>query len=248
MTSENKSDLPVYNDKGEYSIADLLAVRDGRLSETIDPVIFYQDMTWQRAGAMAMTSSTGYGVAKFDNTSLPIDDRQNTVKNYTCAPLYWGALICLNYAEAKAELGTLTDADMNLTLNKLYERAGLPDQTVASLTAMNDPANNMGVSSLIWEVRRCRRCELIMDKDYRYWDLVRWHKLDLLDSSVHPNILLGANASTATVKPDMKGDYVDGSFNHVRTFDARQYLYPIPGDQIALTNSAVSQNTPGNKQ
>lgn len=244
LTSENKSDLPVYNDKGEYSIADLLAVRDGRLSETIDPVIFYQDMTWQRAGAMAMTSSTGYGVAKFDNTSLPIDDRQNTVKNYTCAPLYWGALICLNYAEAKAELGTLTDADMNLTLNKLYERAGLPDQTVASLTEMKDPANNMGVSSLIWEVRRCRRCELIMDKDYRYWDLVRWHKLDLLDSSVHPNILLGANASTATVKPDMKGDYVDGSFNHVRTFEARQYLYPIPGDQIALTNSAVSQNTP----
>ena len=42
----------------------------------------------------------------------------------------------------------------------------------------------------------------------------------------------------------MKGDYVDGSFNHVRTFEARQYLYPIPGDQIALTNSAVSQNTP----
>ena len=70
LTSENKSDLPVYNDKGEYSIADLLAVRDGRLSETIDPVIFYQDMTWQRAGAMAMTSSTGYGEELHLRTSL----------------------------------------------------------------------------------------------------------------------------------------------------------------------------------
>ena len=142
LTSENKSDLPEYNEKGEYSIEKLLAVRDGRLAETTDPVVFYQDMTWSRAGAMAMTSSTGYGVSKFDNTSLPLDDRQNTVKNYTTAPLYWGALICLNYAEAKAELGTLTDADMALTLNKLYKRAGLPDQTVASLEAMNDPANN----------------------------------------------------------------------------------------------------------
>ena len=247
LTSENKSDLPEYNEKGEYSIEKLLAVRDGRLAETTDPVVFYQDMTWSRAGAMAMTSSTGYGVSKFDNTSLPLDDRQNTVKNYTTAPLYWGALICLNYAEAKAELGTLTDADMALTLNKLYKRAGLPDQTVASLEAMNDPANNMGVSSLIWEVRRCRRCELIMDKDYRYWDLVRWHKLDLLDSAQHPNILLGANASAATVKPDMSGNYVDGSFGHTRQFEARQYPYPIPGDQIALTNSAVSQNPLWNK-
>lgn len=140
-------------------------------------------------------------------------------------------VIGANVMEKGTNRGIVTDLDGKFTLK-------------VTLTAMNDPANNMGVSSLIWEVRRCRRCELIMDKDYRYWDLVRWHKLDLLDSSVHPNILLGANASTATVKPDMNGNYVDGSFNHVRTFDARQYLYPIPGDQIALTNSAVSQNTP----
>ncbi len=242
LTSENTSDLPEYNEAGEYSIAKLLAVRDGRLAETTDPVVYYQDMTWSREGSMAMTSSTGYGVSKYDNTSLPLDDRINTVKSYTTAPLYWGAVVCLNYAEAKAELGTLTDADLDLTLNKLYARAGLPNQTVASLTSMNDPANNMGVSSLIWEVRRCRRCELIMDNDFRYWDLIRWHKLDLLDSEQHPNILLGANASAATVKPDMKGDYVDGSFNHTRVFEKRQYLYPIPTDQISLTSGAITQN------
>ena len=242
LTSENTSDVPEYNAKGQYSISKLLAVRDQRLAQTTDSVIYYQDMTWSRAGAMEMTSSTGYGVGKFDNISMATDDRTNNYKNYTCAPLYWGALICLNYAEAKAELGTLTDADMNKTLNKLYERAGLPAQTVASLTSMNDPANNMGVSSLIWEVRRCRRCELILDKNYRYWDLIRWHKLDLLDSSLHPNILLGANCSTATVKPDVVGNYVDGSFGHTRTYEARQYLYPIPGDQISLTNGAVQQN------
>lgn len=242
LTSENKSDVGEVDADGNYSIAKLLEVRDGRLAKTIDPFVYYQGMAWTRAGAMAMTSSTGYGICKYDNVTLDRDYRANTVKNYTCAPLFWLSVIYCNYAEAKAELGNITDADLDKSINKLYARAGLPALTAE--VGFSDPANNWGVSDIIWEIRRCRRCELMFDNWYRYWDLVRWHKLDLLDSSVHPNILLGANASTATVKPDMKGEYVDGSFNHVRTFDARQYLYPIPGDQIALTNSAVSQNTP----
>ena len=241
-TSENTSDLGEVNAAGEYSIAKLLAVRDGRLSQITDPVVYYTDMTWVRDGSMAMTSSTGYGVAKFDNTSLPADTRKNTTRNYTCAPLYWGALICLNYAEAKAELGTLTNADLDNTLNKLYARAGLPAQTVESLSAMNDDANNMGVSSLLWEVRRCRRCELMMDKEYRYWDLVRWHKLDLLDSRQHPNILLGANMTAAPKSIANVGGYVDASFGKVRIYEARQYLFPIPTDEISLTGGAVKQN------
>lgn len=241
-TSENTSDLPEVNAAGEYSIAKLLAVRDGRLAQITDPVVYYTDMTWVREGSMAMTSSTGYGVAKFDNTALPADSRRNTTRNYTCAPLYWGALISLNYAEAKAELGTLTNADMDNTLNKLYARAGLPAQTVESLSAMNDDANNMGVSSLLWEVRRCRRCELMMDKEYRYWDLVRWHKLDLLDSSVHPNILLGANMTAAPVSISNVNGYVDASFGKVRKYEARQYLFPIPTDEISLTEGAIKQN------
>ena len=40
------------------------------------------------------------------------------------------------YAEAKAELGTLTDEDLDISINKLYARAELPAQTVASLSAI----------------------------------------------------------------------------------------------------------------
>ncbi len=236
----------VKNDKGEYgpglSIKALLDVRDARLAQTIDSVVYYKGMGWSRSGTTDMTSATGYGVKKFDNVNMPVNYRVNTTKNYTCPPVYWGAVICLNYAEAKAELGTLTDADMNRTLNKLYARAGLPDQTVASLTAIEDTANNMGVSSLLWEVRRCRRCELIMDKDIRYWDLVRWHKLDLLDNTKYPNILLGANVSNAKVKPgSMVGEYVDGSFGGVRMYEPRQYEYPIPSGQITLNENLTQQ-------
>lgn len=241
-TTLDKSDVGEVDAEGNYSIEKLLAVRDGRLAETTDPVVYYTDMTWSRAGSMKLTSSTGYGVSKFDNTSMPIENRTQTTKNLTCCPLYWASLICCNYAEAKAELGTLTDDDLNMSLNKLYARAGLPNATVASLSGINDPANNMNVSSLIWEVRRCRRAELIMDKDYRYYDLIRWHQLELLDNTKHPNIFLGANMTKAPVTITNVGGYVSPNYGQNRIFEARQYLYPIPSEQITLSEGKIVQN------
>ena len=239
LTSENKSDVGEVDADGNYSIAKLLEVRDGRLAKTIDPFVFYQGMGWTRAGAMDMTSSTGYGVCKYDNVTLPRDYRANTVKNYTCAPLFWLSVIYCNYAEAKAELGNITDADLDKSINKLYERAGLPALTAE--VGFSDPANNWGVSDIIWEIRRCRRCELMFDNWYRYWDLVRWHKLDKLDSQKNPNILLGANMTAAPVSIANVDGYVDGSKGQIRTFEARQYLYPIPSAQLTL-NENLEQN------
>ena len=239
LTSENKSDVVEVDADGNYSIAKLLEVRDGRLAKTIDPFVYYQGMAWTRAGAMAMTSSTGYGICKYDNVTLDRDYRANTVKNYTCAPLFWLSVIYCNYAEAKAELGNITDADLDKSINKLYARAGLPALTAE--VGFSDPANNWGVSDIIWEIRRCRRCELMFDNWYRYWDLVRWHKLDKLDSQKNPNILLGANMTAAPVSIANVNGYVDGSKGQIRTFESRQYLYPIPSAQLTL-NENLEQN------
>ena len=244
LTSMDKSDVGEWiEEEGIYSIAKPLSIRDNRLTQTTDPFVYYTGLVGDRAGATGMTSSTGYGVSKYDNTALALADRR-TVKNTVCAPIYWYSVILLENAEAKAELGTLTDADMNKTLNKLYKRAQLPDQTVASLTNMNDPANNMGVSSLIWEVRRCRRCELIMDNDFRYWDLIRWHQLDKLDTNTNPNITLGANISKSPVAATNVNGYLDGKINwggNGRKFEKQYYSYPIPTGQIVL-NPNLGQN------
>ncbi len=239
LTSENKSDVGEVDSEGNYNISKVLEVRDARLSATIDSVVYYDGMTWARAGSMEMTSSTGYGVRKYDNTSLPLGGRNQTSRNYTSAPLYWLAVVYCNYAEAKAELGTLTQIDVDNTIGKLYTRAGLPILNIGNIES--DPANNMGVSDLLWEIRRCRRCELMFDNWYRYWDLVRWHKLDLLDSSRYPNILLGANMTAAPVSIANVGGYVDGSHGGVRTYEKRQYLYPIPSGQLTL-NKNLTQN------
>ncbi len=244
LTSMDKSDVGEWiEDEGIYSIAKPLSVRDNRLTQTTDPFVYYTGLVGDRAGATGMTSSTGYGVSKYDNTALALADRRTT-KNTVCAPIYWYSVILLENAEAKAELGTLTDADLNRTLNLLYKRAELPNQTVASLTSMGDPANNMNVNSLIWEVRRCRRCELIMDNDFRYWDLIRWHQLDKLDTTTNPNLTLGANISESPVEAKNTNGYLDGTINwsgKTRKFDKKYYSYPIPQNQLTL-NPNLGQN------
>ena len=225
------------------SISKLLALRDNRLVQTIDTAVFYVGRGFTRFGVgMSMTSSTGYGISKYDNKDIAAAFRNQTNANYTHGPLFWLAVVYLQYAEACAELGSITQADLDISINKLKTRAGLPALTVG--VGFNDPANNMGVSNLIWEIRRERRCELIMDNWNRYWDLVRWHQLDKLDSSVNPNVLLGANIVNAPAydKAVPKvGTYIDGSKKLSRKYDKKYYWYPIPSDQISL-NDKLSQN------
>lgn len=243
LTTCDTNDAGTLDADGNLSIQALLDVRDNRLAQTTDPVVYYDGKTWERAGAMQMTSSTGYGVSKYDNIALEATDR-TTVKNTVCAPIYWYSCILLENAEAKAELGTITDADLNKTLNLLYARAELPAQTVASLSSMNDPAKDADVSSLIWEVRRCRRCELIMDNDFRYWDLIRWHKLHYADTKANPNILLGANIKNSDVAFSNTNGYINGNYNYptrFREFKKEYYSYPIPSGQLSL-NVELGQN------
>ncbi len=242
-TSMNTDDAAVRDADGNYSIVAMLANRDKRLTETLDPVLCLKNYPYSRAGVKPFTSTTGYGVAKYDNPDeLIVNDRNNIGKQYTDCPLYWLSVIYLNFAEAKAELGTLTQADLDASINKLQARAGLPDM---SLTPEKDNANNMNVSNLIWEIRRCRRCELMFDNWTRYWDLVRWHKLDLLDSSKNPDIYLGANLKGVVDSgSDINSNgYMIGSntINQPRAYEAKQYFYPIPTGQLTL-NKNMKQN------
>lgn len=231
---------------GDGSIAHLLAKKDKRLSVLVDSIVSYKGHGWTRVdpnGAVTlpaqMTSSTGYTILKYDNASMPTVYRTSTVGNYTDAPLYWYAVVLLNEAEAKAELGTITQTDLDKTVNLLQARAGLPAMTV---NPEADPANNHGVSNLLWEIRRCRRCELMTDNWYRYWDLVRWHQLDKLDSQKYPDINHGANLSAV----DHTGSTVDANGYRLateatRTFNAKYYHYPVPTNEITL-NPSIKQN------
>lgn len=228
---------------GGLSIANLLAVRDQRLAMTTYDRVLMPGMTYQAVNTAAMWSQSGYGVSKYNNFNMPESSVNQANKNYTCAPLYWGARLYCGILEAKAELGKLTDNDLKKYMDPLWKRAGFTvTPTLALLNSNADPANDMNVSSLIWEIRRCRRCELMMDDDIRYWDLIRWHQLDKLDTTTNPDIALGANVSNSPVAgAAVSGNYLNCTYGVNRKFEAKHYFYPVPSDQRNL-NPALTQN------
>ncbi|MBD5233006.1 MAG: RagB/SusD family nutrient uptake outer membrane protein [Bacteroidales bacterium] len=243
-TSLNKSDKPVVDADGNFDISAALEVRDGRLAKTIDSKLAFGTVTFRRTNSNFIQSTTGYTIHKFVNPETPHQQTTTAGQNSTCAPIYWLSWIYCNYLEARAELGELTDADVTNYVKPLWDRAGIDTSNLnkAYLENMADPANNMGVSSLLWELRRLRRCELMFDRNQRYWDLVRWHKLDLLDTASHPNIVLGANVADATDEQlggyGKVGNYINGAkFGNTiesRVFTNREYLQPLGSTIIRL--------------
>ena len=253
--------LPTGEDKGRLGTAeegvnadkpviiDLLAARDPRLAQQIDGYLAYvgngrkryEGMPGQEAVA-ENTVSTGYGILKFDEPVTEGKFRQATNGNVTDAPIFWLAEILLNHAEACAELGD--EAGATASINKLRARTGMPN-----LKLQGDPANNMGVSNLIWEVRRERRVELMFDLNDRYWSLIRWHQLDKLDTQKYPEQTQGAWIEAGwpidlkSVKLT-KGDhgYIEcNTTGEHRVFEEKHYLAPIPSGQIVL-NPRIGQN------
>ena len=254
--------LPTGDDKGRLGTAeegvnagkpviiDLVEARDPRLGQQIDSYLAYvgngrvryEGMPGQETAAES-TSSTGYGITKFDEPATPSQYRQATNGNETDGPIFWLAEIVLNAAEAYAELGNQAQAKKYVDM--LRTRAGM-----VPLKLQNDPANNMGVSDLIWEVRRERRVELMFDLNDRYWSLIRWHQLDKLDTEKYPEQTQGAwiekgwPVELSSVKLT-NGDhgYIECKTDGVehRKFEEKHYLAPIPSGQATL-NPQIGQN------
>ena len=234
---------------GKPVIIDLVAARDPRLGQQIDSYLAYvgngrvryEGMPGQETAA-EMTVSTGYGITKFDEPATPSQYRQATNGNETDGPIFWLAEILLNHAEACAELGE--DAAAKASINQLRKRAGMPD-----LALQNDPANNMGVSDLIWEVRRERRVELMFDLNDRYWSLIRWHQLDKLDTQKYPEQTQGAWVEAGWPIDLNSVKLTNGDHGYIecnttgehRVFEEKHYLAPIPSGQSAL-NPQIGQN------
>lgn len=176
------SSVPGWSTK---TFADQVAGRDPRLHQTIRiPGYTYTTVSTNRASFCDMDCSlTGYSVNKF--VMRPDNLVMSNVRDYSYndMPVIRLAEVYLNFAEAKAELGTLTQQDLNKSVNRLRLRAGMPDMNLAEANASPDPfltssetgyPNVSGVNKgVILEIRRERVVELALE-GFRYADLLRW--------------------------------------------------------------------------
>jgi hypothetical protein len=203
-----------------------------------------------------MHSSTGYRPSKFLPKGVVYPgDYKTAPYNTTDAPLFWLAETMENYAEAAAELDKLgteaiTQSDLDMSINKLRARAGVAPLELdgSQGTAINgvsfvDPNKDPDVTSLIWEIRRDRRSELIMD-GFRYDDLIRWGKLSYMDTQLNPDCILGAKVpNNPDINLNADGYIMPYSDGTTRTPQSRDYFAPIPTSQIALyPNGSLKQN------
>ena len=124
----------------------------------------------------------------------------------------------LNYAEAKAELGTLTQEDIDLAIKPLRDRAGVANLSLTQANDNPDPylaspqtgyANVTGDNKgVILEIRRERTVELPCE-GLRQWDMLRWKEgAQLVPSSNGLDGFLGCFFPSLG-EYDMNGDGVD---------------------------------------
>ena len=247
---------PLY--QGDAQIEDVFENRDPRLRQTIlhpDDVLFYSygresvddPRPYPRLSGMAggQTIETGYHIIKvFDvNTAYATYNTSNT----PAITMRFGEVL-LNYAEAMAELGTITQADLDISINLLRDRVGMPHLDMANVQ-MDPRYANDGVSALIVEIRRERRVELFME-GFRYDDLRRWKqgkKLETPDYGIRFDDAAVARYENANVQvSDVDGvPYIDvykGTDWENPVFDeSKHYLWPIPLNVMAQ-NTNIKQN------
>lgn len=203
-----------YNDKkGDTykTFAEETSGRDYRLNQTIRGADYTckdkEGVFVPTPANMTGHSLTGYQFTKYVMDDISFDGGRT---NYNDVPIARYAEVLLNYAEAKAELGTLTDADWEKTIGALRGRAGITggldkkpttaDPYMMSIyTGVTDP--------VILEVRREREIELILE-GLRLNDLKRWACGKLWETATWDGIYIPA----LNTPLDLNGDGTNDVF------------------------------------
>ncbi|MBR0083802.1 MAG: RagB/SusD family nutrient uptake outer membrane protein [Bacteroidales bacterium] len=175
-----------FTDKPGWNVmpfAEEVADRDPRLAQTIrTPGYSWKNPGTSNDGPEFAYCQTGYETIKY----IPAYSTKpySTDNCFNDMPVFRYAEVLLDYAEALAELGTLTQGDLDISVNRLRDRVGMPHLDMAAANANPDPylmseetgypnvtGGNKGV---ILEIRRERAIELFQEGYGRYFDLMRW--------------------------------------------------------------------------
>ena len=177
MTNGDRfTDQPGYETMQYY---DEMQNRDPRLTQTVVGPGYMRINSDKVESPNFSSSTTGYQITKWV-TDASGDGYLGSSNDYI---LFRAAEVYLNYAEAKAELGTLTQEDLEISIKKIRDRVSMPNIDMDAANANPDPylcalesgyqnvtGPNKGV---ILEIRRERTIELLLE-GFRYYDIIRW--------------------------------------------------------------------------
>ncbi len=154
--------------------------RDPRMAQTVLCPGYIQ------VGATTVTkctlsSHTGYEPIKFVGTAANSSTSGASSSDWI---LMRAAEVYLNYAEAVAELGTITQNDLDISVNLIRKRVNMPAIDLTSANSTPDPylkscypnVTQSAHTGVILEIRRERTVELVMEPPFRSWDLFRWNE------------------------------------------------------------------------
>lgn len=238
----------------EYSDKKLLSVvkdRDPRLAQTMwipgdlrvgigeEPLYFDRPFIYLTGEQQC---STGYQLKK-GSDPYTVD----TENAETGVIVFRYAEALLNYAEARAELGELTQDDVDKTINQLRQRVGVADLKLNAIT--HDPNWKFpSISPILNEIRRERRVEFACEGS-RLSDLMRWRAHEVF-ANKRPKGFYFNQSEFPEMVPDKdvyldENGYVDPyqvSLPEGYKFNPnRDYLLPLPTTELVL-NTNLKQN------
>lgn len=168
--------------------------RDPRLAQSIITPGFMFVGEKVSAGQNLTFSTTGYNPTKYVTTVAHNGYNKSDIDLI----IFRAAEVYLNYAEAKAELpaGTLTQKDLDISVNKLRDRVGMPHMNLAQANAKPDQflknkawggyqnVASGGNEGVILEIRRERMVELAQE-GHRYYDIIRWKEGKIFEQPLY---------------------------------------------------------------
>ena len=211
-----KTDGSAYSDKQAYSTLSFkqeFENRDTRLKQTVKGPNYAMKggSTFNKvADIVNEVAPTGYHPIKFVEDYIYKD---NKAENENCYPIFRYAEVLLNYAEAKAELGTITATDWQNTIGALRKRGDISSSSAAvtSLPTTVDPYLKevfypKVTSAVIMEIRRERAIELVYE-GFRFNDLKRWAEGKRVETVPWTGIHISALDTAIDVNGDGVNDY-----------------------------------------
>lgn len=229
---------------------DEYANRDPRMAQTLLTSSFtYSDGTIAKFNKGV--TLTGYPIVKY------VEGETGKVGSNVDMPVFRYAEVLLNYAEALAELGTVSQADIDKSINLLRGRVNMPPLDMARANANPDPllcgaqygyknVDNGSNKGLILEIRRERTIELVME-GFRYQDLVRWREITRFDNQDGEGNLNGFEFYGPYVKGPGRYDMdCDGNLDFVVNQEGGRPISPVAGvTSVTIGKDIILSN--GNK-